>query len=390
MSTLDLVRRVREDVASHPGPVDAHRVSRILREAGDVVGGPELLRLTGLARDHVQGLGPLQPLVVPGVTDVLVNPDGSVWVEDTSGLHPADCHLDADDARDLAVRLAVAAGRRLDDAQPCVDAQLPGGARLHAVLPPVSDGGAVISLRFPSGRRLDLADLCRSGMVDTSVEPLLRAVITRRAAFLISGGTGTGKTTLLGAMLALAPATERLLVLEDSRELQIDHPHTVALQSRQANTEGRGAVPLAQLVREALRMRPDRIILGECRGAEVRELLQALNTGHEGGCATVHANSAGDVPARLEALGALGGLDAPTLAAQAVSALDVVLHLERRGGLRRLTQVATIGRGADGRLRARIALDLSGRQPRPGPGWEEIEQRLRLDPPAAPTGRRRA
>ena len=210
-------------------------------------------------------------------------------------------------------------GRRLDDASPFVDAPLPHGVRLHAVLPPIVEQ-VTVTLRVPRHRVWTLSDLVTSGMVPAEAEPLLRQVLARRASFLISGGTGSGKTTLLNALLGEVDPCERLVVVEDTRELAPRHPHVVRAQTRPPNIEGAGAVTLQHLVRQTLRMRPDRIVVGEVRGAEVVDLLTALNTGHAGGCSTVHANSAVDVVARLEALGALGGLS------------RFAVHPPRRGG----------------------------------------------------------
>lgn len=372
-----LLEQVREDLAGDPGPVDVPRIARLLRREGQVLGAAAMLEATARVREHVSGLGPLQHLAVPGTTDILLNGDGSVWVEDAAGLHRTDVQVDAESARDLAVRLAALGGRRLDDAVPFADAHLPDGTRFHGVLPPLSTAGAVISLRLPSAQALSLADLGARGVFGARTAAVLEALIASRTAFVISGGTGTGKTTLLSALLALVPPSERIVVVEDAQELQVPHPHVVHLQSRHANTEGAGRVDLAELVRLCLRMRPDRIVLGECRGAEVRELLQALNTGHEGGCGTLHANTAADVPARLEALGALGGLDRRALAAQAASALEVVLHLGRPGGVRVLEEIAVLHRDSSGLLRTQTALDLRRTgEVRPGQGWDALAARL--------------
>lgn len=374
-----LLEQIRDDLVRTPGAVDVPRVARILRTDGRVVGAAELLRLTARIREHIDGLGVLQDLAVDGVTDILVNADGSVWVDDATGLHPAGRHLDATQARALAVRLATAAGRRLDDASPWADAHLSDGTRLHAVLPPLSTGGTLLSLRRPARVRFTLADLERAGTLSPVARQILTAVVTSRAAFVISGGTGSGKTTLLSAMLQEAPALERIVVVEDAGELDPEHPHVVHLQARHANTEGAGAVDMAALVRQCLRMRPDRVVVGECRGAEVRELLQALNTGHDGGCGTLHANTAADVPARLEALGALGGLDPLALATQAASALELVIHLERHGPHRRVDHMALLERDSSGRLRARTVLDLSSPLPQAHPGWGQLAERLGID-----------
>lgn len=368
-----LLDAVRTDLVQAPGPVDVPRVARLLREHGHLLSPSAVLETATLLRDHIEGLGPLEAALGPGITDVLVNDDGTVWTDGPDGLISTALRLDPPAARDLAVRLAIAGGRRLDDAVPCADAHLPSGIRFHAVLPPLSAGGAIISLRLPARAGFDLAALRRLGALDETLETLLRRIVLARVPFLISGGTGTGKSTLLAAMLATAAPSERLVVVEDALELQIEHPHVVHLQSRHANTEGAGAVTLQDLVRQSLRMRPDRVIVGECRGAEIRELLQALNTGHDGGCGTVHANSAADVPARLEALGALGGLDRAALCAQTASALRLVLHLERTPQGRRLTEVALIGRGPDGFLAARTALTWDGSAVREGPAAGDLQ-----------------
>ena len=201
-----------------------------------------------------------------------------------------------------------------------------------------------------------------------------------RANVLISGATGTGKTTLLATLLSLVPPTERIVCIEEAGELEPDHPHVVRLLARRANVEGVGAVGLPDLVRHALRMRPDRIVLGECRGAEVREVLTALNTGHEGGWATVHANRAADVPARLEALAALAGMGRASVAAQASSAIDAVLHLRRDGGRRRLTEVGVVARGPGGELVVLPALTVAsgGTEVAVGDGWERLADRVGL------------
>ncbi|MET0886668.1 MAG: ATPase, T2SS/T4P/T4SS family, partial [Mycetocola sp.] len=239
---------------------------------------------------------------------------------------------------------------------PCVDVRLHGGVRVHAILPPVSVGGTVLSIRLPQVRRFGLADLAAADMFgDDSANLLLRlrAAVAERVNLLVTGAGGSGKTTLLGALLAEAPHDERIVAIEDVAELGVEHPHFVSLESRQANLEGAGAIGLERLVREALRMRPDRLVVGECRGGEVRELLAALNTGHAGGAGTLHANSLPDVPARVEALGALAGMTPDAVARQTVSAIGLVLHLERHGGVRRLDRVGRFELDGDGRLAVR-------------------------------------
>lgn len=265
----------------------------------------------------------------PAVTDVLIN-GTRAWVDRGGGLVRVDAGIrDEADARRAAIRLASASGVRLDDACPIADGTLPGGVRLHAVLAPVSGSGTLISLRVLGTRRLGISDLEACGTLPGEVGTLLRALVASRANVLVSGATGSGKTTLLSAALALVPAGERIVCIEEVAEIAPAHPHCVHLIERAPNVEGRGAVTLADLVRAAMRMRPDRLVLGECRGPEVRDVLTALNTGHDGGWATLHANSAADVPARLAALGALAGMSEAALAAQACAALDSVLHMRR-------------------------------------------------------------
>lgn len=288
--------------------------------------------------------GPLAPLLdLPGVTDVLVNAPDQVWLDRGRGLERADVALaDADAVRDLAVRLAAAGGRRLDDAQPTVDARLPDGTRLHAVLPPVADGCAAISLRRVRAGAFAMADLVAGGMVVPEVAELLGSLVRARVPLLVSGATGAGKTTLLSSLLAEVPDQERILLIEEAGEIAPAHPHVVRLVERRANVEGAGAIGLDRLVREALRMRPDRLVLGECRGAELREVLAAANTGHRGTLTTVHANSAAAVPARLEALAVLAGLSAAQLASQASAAFEAVVHLVRDRAGRRVAEVGVL------------------------------------------------
>jgi pilus assembly protein CpaF len=286
-----------------------------------------------------------------GVSDVFVNPDGTVWCDRGGGAEWEDgIRIPPGEARDLAVRLIALGGRHVDEATPCVDVRLGSGVRVHVVLPPVATGGAAISIRLQRERPIGFDDLAADSFFSAGDAERVLAMVHRRANLLITGAAGSGKTTLLGALLATAPPGERIVVLEDVAELQIAHPHVVRLEARQSNLDGAGAVGLDRLVREALRMRPDRLVVGECRGAEVRELLAALNTGHDGGAGTLHANSLADVPARLEALGALAGLSPDALARQSVSAFDAVLHVERTASGRRLAGLGRLELDRRGRL----------------------------------------
>lgn len=355
-----LVDEVRDRLVGLSGDLTPHRVAAALRASGRPVGDATVLAVHESLRREVVGAGPLEPLLRRGgVTDVLVNGPDEVYVDVGDGLEPVPEVRFPDDraVRRLAQRLAAHAGRRLDDALPYVDCRLPDGTRFHAILAPLARPGTILSLRVPSARRLSLEELTLRGAVTSGGARFLEGVIERRLAFLISGGTGTGKTTLLGAMLGLVAPHERLVLVEDSSELRPDHPHVVALEARPANVEGAGEVALRTLVRQALRMRPDRIVVGEVRGGEVVDLMAALNTGHEGGCGTVHANSAADVVARIEALALAAGLPRAAAHSQLASALDVVLHLVRdRDGRRRLAEVAVPVRRSDGFVEAHPAL----------------------------------
>ncbi|MFB4300448.1 TadA family conjugal transfer-associated ATPase [Actinomadura sp. NTSP31] len=343
---------VRDRLADAGGEATAGRVAAALRAEGRLLGDREVLALADELRAEFVGAGPLEPLLrSPDVTDVLVNGPGEVWVDAGSGLVRTELRFPDEAAvRRLAQRLTAAAGRRLDDASPCADARLPGGVRLHAILPPVAANGTCLSLRLPRRRAFTLDELVAAEAVPPEGAALLSALIETRAAFLITGGTGTGKTTLLSGLLSLADPGERLLLVEDSAELRPAHPHVVRLEARPPNVEGAGGVTLNDLVRQALRMRPDRLVVGEVRGPEVVVLLQALNTGHEGGCGTLHANAAADVPARLEALACAAGLSREAVHSQLAAALDVVVHLVREpgGGRRRVAEVCLLRRAADG------------------------------------------
>lgn len=347
MAELASIRERLGALGRSYGPSD---VAAVMRSLGEVVTDARVLTVMDMLRRDSIGAGPLEELLnKPGVSDVVVNGPADVFVDAGSGLERAPVtFLDDEQVRRLAIRLAATAGRRLDDAQPFVDGRLPDGTRLHAVLAPVAMPGTCLSLRVPASRSFSLADLEASGSISQRGASLLRTMVHRKLPFLVSGGTGSGKTTLLAALLAEVPHDERIVLVEDARELVPDHPHCVRMEGRPPNAEGAGAISLTDLVRQALRMRPDRVVLGEVRGGEITDLLRAFNTGHEGGCATIHANSVRDVPARLEALAALGGLDRVACNAQVAAALKLVVHVRRDArGRRRVAELGVIQRDGD-------------------------------------------
>jgi pilus assembly protein CpaF len=348
----DIVERIQRRLADEHSDPTSSALARALRaESSGLISDAEMLRMIRLLQRELVGAGPLADLLAdPATTDVVVNGPDDVRVDRGSGWQDAGVRF-ADEAavQRLARRLATAAGRRLDDAHPHVDARLTDGTRLHAVLAPVAASGTCLSLRVLRPVRHDLAALARSGTLPGVCGAVLEAILRARLAFLVSGGTGSGKTTLLSALLAAVPRDERLVTVEDAEELAPPHPHLVRMVARAANVEGAGAISLRELVRQALRMRPDRIVVGEVRGAEVVDLLAALNTGHDGGAGTVHANTATDVPARLEALAALGGVGRDALHAQLSGAVQVILHVHRGPQGRVLREIAAVTRAEDGR-----------------------------------------
>ncbi|WP_420176840.1 TadA family conjugal transfer-associated ATPase [Luteococcus sp. OSA5] len=374
---LELVRMRLASLGRAYQPAD---VAQALRGLGLVVSDARVMQTLEALRRTSVGAGPLEHLLhEPGVTDVLVNGAQQVYVDRGHGLERAEVTFtDDQEVRRLAVRMAASVGRRLDEASPCVDARLADGTRVHAVLGGIADPGTCLSLRVPSRVSLPLEEWVANGSMGQDCADLLRRMVQRRIAFLVSGGTGSGKTTLLASLLSLVPHDERLLVVEDSRELAPDHPHCVRLEARQANAEGVGAVGLTHLVRQALRMRPDRLVVGEVRGAELCDLLTALNTGHEGGCGTVHANSASDVPARLEALAALGGMGREACHAQAASALRLVVHVRRGGdGRRMVSQIGVLRRRADRDVEVVDGVGfVHGQTAVPGPAWDQLQELL--------------
>ena len=314
-----------------PGAADTPRV----------VGGAEVpardapgIRSRALSAEARHAFGGVLPLLdLPRLRDILVQVRGDeaeLWIDTGHRLRRiSGWRASAAAVRGLAIQLIAAGGRHLDDLTPVADVRLGDGIRVHAVLAPIAVDGAAVSIRVPRAQPLSFTELYRDGLCGAAEAEALAGAVRDRRNLLLTGATGSGKTTVLAALLDLVPARERIVTIEDVAELRLRHPHRVALEARQPNAEGVGEISLDRLLREALRMRPDRLVLGECRGAEVATLLSALNSGHNGGAGTLHASGLGEAPARLEALGALAGLDPPTLARQVVSAIDLLVHLER-------------------------------------------------------------
>jgi pilus assembly protein CpaF len=305
-----------------------------------------------MVRDSV-GLGPLEQLLEdPAVEEVMVNGPGRVYVERRGRLEETDvAFADEEELRNTIERILAPLGRRVDELSPMVDARLADGSRVNVVIPPLAIDGPTVSIRRFGVRRPGPAELVALGTLTEQQRRLLEAAVCARRSILVSGGTGSGKTTLLNALSSFIAAGERVVTIEDAAELRLQQPHVVRLESRPAGVEGRGEVTIRDLLRNALRMRPDRIVIGEVRGAEALDLLSALNTGHDGALSTVHANSPADALARLETLALMAGLGLPhaAIAEQARRGIDLVVHLERRvDGARRVTEIAEVLGGGGG------------------------------------------
>jgi len=327
-------------------------VSRMMREEGITLPPPERYRLVTHLIDEAVGYGPLQRLMSdPSITEIMVNGPKDVWVEQYGRLVKRDDveFIDTEHVLQLVERVISRLGKRVDESNPWVDARLPNGDRVNAIIPPLSLNGPVLTIRRFRSRPFALYELVTNGTLSSAMADFLVGCIRARLNVLVAGGTGSGKTTLLNAFAAIIPGTERIIVIEDSAELQIhrSHPHVLRLETRPPNVEGKGEVTIRRLVRNALRMRPDRIIVGEVRGAEALDMLQAMNTGHEGSMTTVHANSPREALSRLETMvkWAKGAQDLPLSAIreQLVGALDVIVFLERMvDGSRRVTRMSEV------------------------------------------------
>lgn len=375
----ELTERIRTRLIENDWAPDPHHVLQAIAHEGVVLGDTALLKLVAELQAEFTGTGPLNPLLSDdSVTDILVNGARAVFVDRGEGLLPVPIGFPHENAvRRLAQRLASQAGRRLDEASPYVDARLPSGIRFHAVIPPIATLGTCISLRIPRKGGMSLAQLVAAGAISAEGADWLAALIASRVSFLISGGTGAGKTTVLASLLELVQPRERILIVEDSKELTPNHPHVVSLETRPANVEAKGAVPMRDLVRQALRMRPDRIVTGEVRGAEIVDLLNALNTGHRGGCATLHANSAASVPARIEALAVAAQLPRDAVHAQLAVGIEALVHVTRSPtGHRYIESVSVLALDDRGLVRTVPALFFRGDQVLPGTGLARLEDLL--------------
>lgn len=372
---MTLLERVRTRLIAGQQQAGVVEVAAALRAEGVVLADDALATLVDDVRRELSGAGPLQDLLSdPLVTDVLVNSAQDVFVDRGAGLERVSMDLGSEErVRALAQRLAARAGRRLDDASPAVDARLPEGIRLHCVLAPIAIDGTCISLRIPRTRGFTIDALVRAHAIDHIGAQVLRALVRDRRACVITGATGTGKSTLLETILGEVDPNERIVIVEDSAELAPQHPHVVRLQARLPNVEGAGAITLRDLVRQTLRMRPDRIVLGEVRGQEVIDLLTAMNTGHEGSWVTIHANSASDLPARIEALGLLAGVPRQAMHALLATAVDAVVHLERLPTGRRIVSgIHVLDCDESGLVRTVPALTFDGVDCAPAEAWQEL------------------
>ncbi|MGA0068874.1 MAG: CpaF family protein [Miltoncostaeaceae bacterium] len=303
--------------------------------------------------DAMLGLGPLEPLLRdPEVTEVMVNGPARVWVERSGRIEPVGTRFaDADHLLHVIDRILAPLGRRLDEASPMVDARLPDGSRVNAVVPPLSIDGPVLTVRRFPGERLKGDDLVRLGALSEEMLIALHSAVAARRNILVTGGTGSGKTTTLAALCAAIDPSERVITIEDAAELRLPLEHVVRLESRPPGVEGRGAVPIRALMRNALRMRPDRIIVGEVRGGEALDMISALTTGHEGSLSTLHASSPREALRRLVTLALMGDLELPwrAVADQVASAVDLVVHQARdASGARRTVELAEVLRGHEG------------------------------------------
>jgi pilus assembly protein CpaF len=321
--------------------------NRLSQESG--ISRDDRDRLVAELADDILGHGPLERLLVDdSVTEIMVNGPFDIWVERQGRLYETNVRFHDDShLRRIINKMVAQVGRRIDESSPMVDARLPDGSRVNAVIPPLSLSGPLVTIRKFSKKRLDLNDLIKLGTLSTETVEFLQRCILAELNVLISGGTGSGKTTLLNALSTAIPDADRIVTIEDAAELRLNQRHVLRLEARPKNIEGEGEIPIRELVRNSLRMRPDRIIVGEVRGAEALDMLQAMNTGHDGSLSTVHANTPRDSLSRIETMVLMAGFDLPVRAIrqQVASALDLIVHLERlEDGGRRVTSITEVQR----------------------------------------------
>jgi pilus assembly protein CpaF len=329
----------------------SEEVRELVDEEAALLGAAEREAVVARVMRETVGLGPLEDLLAdPAVEEVMVNGPARVYVERGGRIEPAAVRFgDEEELRNAIERILAPLGRRVDELSPMVDARLADGSRVNVVIPPLAVDGPTLSIRRFGARRPGPRELVELGTLTRAQRELLEGAVAGRRSVLVSGGTGSGKTTLLNALSSFIPATERVVTIEDAAELRLQQPHVVRLESRPAGIEGRGEVTIRDLLRNALRMRPDRIVIGEVRGPEALDLLAALNTGHDGALSTLHASSAADALSRLETLALMAGVGLPheAIAAQAQRGIDLVVHLERRSdGTRRVAEIAEVVRAA--------------------------------------------
>ena len=361
-----------ERLDSAPGPVRRHRVREIalgvVREEHALLSSAALTQLVNQISDEVVGLGPIERLLRdPEIDEVMVNGADDVYVERKGRIERAEGLFfeGEEQVRHLIERIVAPLGLRVDESSPYVDARLPDGSRVHAIIPPLSLCGPVMTVRKFAVRALTPADLVESGAVSAGLIELLAACVRARMNIVVSGGTGSGKTTLLNVISSYVPASERLITIEDAAELRLSQPHVIALESRPPNVEGRGEVTVRTLVRNALRMRPDRIIVGEVRGGEALDMLQAMNTGHEGSMSTAHANSPRDLLSRLETMALMSDIELPVahVREQIAAAVDVIVHTTRLAdGRRAVARVASVEGMVNGTVRLADAFVRGGHE----------------------------
>jgi pilus assembly protein CpaF len=346
-----LVERRRAEAAEGAGIEDT--VRELVEEAAAVLPGGRREQIADLILRDTVGLGPLEVLLADDeVEEVMVNGHDAVYVERAGRIERSEVRFDSEQAlRDAIERILAPVGRRVDELSPMADARLADGSRVNVVIPPLAVDGPALSVRRFSAARPGPEELVESGTLTAELAALLRSAVEGRRAILVSGGTGSGKTTLLNALSAWIDPAERVVTIEDAAELRLRQPHVVRLESRPASVEGRGEVTVRDLLRNSLRMRPDRIVIGEVRGSEALDLLTALNTGHDGALSTVHANSPEDALRRVETLALMAGVGLPHEAVreQLARGVDLVVHMARAAaGARQVTEVAEVLRAAAG------------------------------------------